>query len=175
MNVQAAIFVQQYLMNIQLEKHELKPLPALPVFPPESFFQSFLSPSLIDSIRSSDSLHALLSSPPLGPSEKVPALELEVYRQHWADVLRWELEAMTLEKEQIVLWKAPMKVESWTAAEFKLEVPGIRENYPYLEIGDLVHMREVLEKDMKGTLKAVEGRVVALRKREGLVREFSAG
>ena len=79
---------------------------------------------------------------------------------------------MTLEKEGIVLWKKSVKVVEWDSAEFSLEVQGIRENHPYLEIGDLVHMREVLEPEMKGRLQAVEGRVVALRKRDGFVRKL---
>jgi hypothetical protein len=79
---------------------------------------------------------------------------------------------MTLVKEGIVLWKKSVKVVNWENAVFSLEVQGIRENHPYLEIGDLAHMREVLEAEMRGSLRAVEGRVVALRKRDGFVRKL---
>lgn len=84
------------------------------------------------------------------------------------DVLRWELDAITQKKEEIVLWQLGVKVVSWKDAEFALEVPGIRENHPYLEIGDLVHMREVL---VDGKRAAREARVVALKKRRGQVRK----
>lgn len=94
------------------------------------------------------------------------------YHTHWADILRWELDAIVGKKEQIVLWKSGAKVVNWKDAEFVFEVPGIRENHPYLEIGDLVHMREVLDAGQQRSNWALEGRVVALRKREGLVREF---
>jgi hypothetical protein len=73
------------------------------------------------------------------------------------------------DKEQIVIWKIGIKVAVWNHAEFALFVPGIRENYPRLEIGDLVHMREVLSQQYQGSGLAFEGRVVALRKREGFV------
>ena len=123
-------------------------------------------------IQESGSIHALLSSLPIAPPTKLAPLDLETYNLHWVDILRWELKAMTLEKEGIVLWKKPVKVVEWDSAEFSLEVQGIRENHPYLEIGDLAHMREVLEAEMRGSLHAVEGRVVALRKRDGFVRKL---
>ena len=80
---------------------------------------------------------------------------------------------MALQKEQIVLWKLGFRVENWKNAEFVLYVPGVRENYPRLEIGDLVHMRQVIEAEQRGTRMALEGRVVTLRKREGFVRKLS--
>ena len=79
---------------------------------------------------------------------------------------------MALQKEQIVLWQLSFRVENWKNAEFVLYVPGIRENYPRLEIEDLVHMRQVLEAQNCGSGIAFEGRVVILRKREGFVREL---
>jgi hypothetical protein len=150
----------------------LNPLPALPIFPSEAYLNSFLPSSRIENIRKSNSLHVLLSSPPIAPSAKLAPLELETYDQHWVDILRWELKGMTLEKEGIVLWKKSVRVADWDRAEFSLEVQGIRENHPYLEIGDLVHMREVLEAEMRGRLLAVEGRIVALRKRDGFIRKL---
>lgn len=77
---------------------------------------------------------------------------------------------MTTQKEQITLWKIRVSVAIWSDAQFVLYVPGIRENHPRLDIGDLVHMREVIEDKKIGSMKAFEGRVVTLRKREGFVR-----
>jgi len=110
----------------------------------------------------------LLSLPPISANTKALPLEAATYRDHWVDVLRWELDAITQKKEEIVLWQLGVKVVSWKDAEFALEVPGIRENHPYLEIGDLVHMREVL---VDGKRAAREARVVALKKRGGQVRK----
>ncbi|KAG6812686.1 hypothetical protein H0H92_001315 [Tricholoma furcatifolium] len=87
-------------------------------------------------------------------------------------LLGWELDNSALEKEKIVLWKVGIKIAIWVDAEFVLAVPGIRENYPRLEIGDLFHLREVIERLQRGSGVAFEGRVTALRKREGLVREY---
>ncbi|KAF8903068.1 hypothetical protein CPB85DRAFT_1320720, partial [Mucidula mucida] len=56
-------------------------------------------------------------------------------------------------------------------AHFSVTIPGIRENHPYLEPGDLLHMREVNVVSRWGTGQAFEGRIVALRKREGIIRK----
>lgn len=168
---QADIFVPQYLKNIQKQLHTLKPLSPIPLFPSITYLETYLTPRLIEDSTKSDNL-ALLSAPPIPYEAKAPALSQETYHDHWITLLRWELNAMTLQKEQIVLWKLGFRVASWKNAEFVLDVPGIRENHPRLEIGDLVHMREVIEAEQRGTCKALEGRVVTLRKREGFVREF---
>jgi hypothetical protein len=122
-----------------------------------------------NSIRS-DNL-TLLSAPTIPSGAKAPALTQDSYHDHWITLLRWELDAMALQKEQIVLWQLGLRVENWKNAEFVLYVPGIRENHPRLEIEDLVHMRHV-EAQSHGSGIAFEGRVVNLRKREGFVREL---
>ncbi|KAF8804411.1 P-loop containing nucleoside triphosphate hydrolase protein [Phlegmacium glaucopus] len=165
-------FVQQYLKNIQKQLHTLEPLSPIPLFPSITYLETYLTPRLIeDSIRS-DNL-TLLSAPPIPSGAKAPALSQETYHDHWITILRWELDATASQKEQIVLWKLGLKVANWKNAEFVMCVPGIRENYPRLEIGDLVHMREVIEAQKRGSGKAFEGRVVTLRKREGFVYIFS--
>ncbi|KAH9477003.1 RNA helicase Mov10l1 [Psilocybe cubensis] len=164
----AEVFVPQYLLNIQNQIHPLKPLPPLPVFPSLKYLQSFLIPRLIDESLRTDRL-ALLHAPPIPTDAKPSPLTPTSYHAHWVEILRWELDAIARKKESIVLWQLNPKVEIWKDAEFVLSVPGIRENHPYLEIGDLVHLREVLEAEKRGSNRALEGRVVALRKREGLV------
>jgi len=78
---------------------------------------------------------------------------------------------MAAQKEQIVLWLQSVKVAVWEDDEFILSVPNIRENYPRLDVGDILHFREVSKAEKVGTGRAVEARVVALRKREGFVRQ----
>jgi hypothetical protein len=126
---------------------------------------------LIKNAIRSDNL-TLLSAPTFPSGTKAPALTQESYHDHWITLLRWELDAMALQKEQIVLWQLGLRVEDWKNAEFVLYVPGIRENHPRLEIEDLVHMREIIEPQSRGSGIAFEGRVVNLRKREGFVREL---
>lgn len=72
-----------------------------------------------------------------------------------------------------MLWKRSVTVARWRDAEFVLAVPGIRENYPFLEVGDLVHLREATPpgEARPGGRWALEARVAALRKQEGLVCE----
>jgi hypothetical protein len=47
--------------------------------------------------------------------------------------------------------------------------PYRAKNYTCLEIGDLVHMQEVLENSQSRSRLAFEGQVIALQKREGLI------
>jgi len=57
------------------------------------------------------------------------------------------------------------EIKSWNRdrGEFLLFIAGIRENYPRLEIGDLVHMRKVLEDNQIGSGFAFEGSVMEKR------------
>lgn len=168
--IQAESFVPQYLYDIQREQHPLKPLPAISVFPSISYLNSFLIGNLINNPGDTPTL---LLSPPLAEGEKAAPLDVSTYSAHWSDVLRWELDAIVQDKEQIVLWKRGMKVAKWADSEFVFSVPGIRENYPFLEVGDLVHLREVLVEERWGTMRALEARVTAMRKQEGLVCEWT--
>ncbi|KAJ7270897.1 P-loop containing nucleoside triphosphate hydrolase protein [Mycena rebaudengoi] len=110
----------------------------------------------------------ILSSP---PPATAPSLATS-YHHHWQALLSWELHKLAVEKEQIVLWKTGIRVGDWTLAEFLLKCPGIRESTPRLEIGDIIILREVFEAQKVGSGVAFEGRVVALRKREGFIHLF---
>lgn len=160
---QADIFIPQYLKEIQKQPHNLIPLPPVPVFPSLAYLESFLLPGLIEKKRSS----TILSTSPL---KICPALQIETYSAHWLCLLAWELDNLTRDKEQIILWKIGIKIVIWDDSEFLLSVPGIRENHPRVEIGDLLHLREVFERENRGSGIAFEARVVALRKREGFIR-----
>jgi hypothetical protein len=154
------------MRDVQNQNHTIYPLPPRPVFPDPSFISTFLRPSLIERLCKPHTAH-LLSSPP--PST-APPLTIETYKDHWTALLAWELDNLTKEKEELVLWKMSIKVSSWGRDEFSLFVAGIRENFPRLEVGDLVHLRELREDLRCGSGIAFEGRVVMLRKREGLIR-----
>ncbi|KAJ7057940.1 P-loop containing nucleoside triphosphate hydrolase protein [Mycena amicta] len=94
------------------------------------------------------------------------------YHQHWNALLSWELHKLAVDKEQIVLWKTGIKVAHWNASEFTLAVPGIRENTPKLDLGDVIVLREVLEARRVGSGIAFEAGVVSARKREGLIHFY---
>lgn len=117
-------------------------------------------------------LSNLLTSPP-PPLGLPPPLAIETYEAHWTALLAWELDNQAKDKESLVLWKNPIKVLDWDRSEFVLEVAGLRENYPRLEIGDLAHLRMIFEDAKTGSGRAFEARVNSLRKREGLVRALS--
>ncbi|KAJ7730393.1 P-loop containing nucleoside triphosphate hydrolase protein [Mycena maculata] len=164
--VQADIFIPQYLQDIQNQPHILKILPPIPPFPSLDYLQTFLPSTIIDVSTSQRS--SILSNPPPATAPSLAA----AYHPHWNALLSWELHKLAVEKEQIVIWKTGIKVGDWVLAEFLLFVPGIRENTPRLEIGDIVVLREVFEAQKVGSGIAFEGRVVALRKREGMIHFF---
>ncbi|KAJ7153558.1 P-loop containing nucleoside triphosphate hydrolase protein [Mycena crocata] len=163
----ADIFIPQYLQDIQKQPHVLRILPPIPSFPSLDYLQRFLPITLIDFSTAQRS--SILSNP---PPATAPSLTVATYHPHWNALLSWELHKLAVEKEQLVLWKTPVKVGDWELSEFLLCVPGIRENTPRLEIGDILVLREVFEAQKVGSGIAFEGRVVALRKREGLIHFF---
>ncbi|KAK0200904.1 P-loop containing nucleoside triphosphate hydrolase protein [Desarmillaria ectypa] len=113
-----------------------------------------------------------LSFAPPEPTLHLPGLTVERYREHWNTLLAWELDQVAADKEQIVLWKIGVRVVDWKQSYFSLVVAGIRENHPHLEVGDLIHLRQVLVEEKRGSGLAFEGRVLTLRKREGLIHFF---
>ena len=159
------------MKDIQNQPQTLQSLPPSPPFPPTSYVRSFLLPSLVDELCKPRSSNLLSSPPP--PLGSAPPLTIDTYDAHWSALLAWELDNLAKDKEGLVLWKNPIKVLNWDRSEFVLEVPGLRENYPRLEIGDLAHLRMIFEEAKTGSGRAFEARVNALRKREGLVRAFS--
>ncbi|KAJ7270752.1 P-loop containing nucleoside triphosphate hydrolase protein [Mycena haematopus] len=162
----AEIFIPQYLQDIQNQPHSLKVLPPMLPFPTQDYLKRFFPSTIIEA--SSAQRSSILSNPPPATAPSLTAS----YHQHWNALLSWELHKLAVEKEQIVLWKTGIKVGEWDGAEFLLFVPGIRESSPRLEIGDLLILREVLEPRKVGSGVAFEGRVGALRKREGIIHFF---
>ncbi|TFK37683.1 P-loop containing nucleoside triphosphate hydrolase protein [Crucibulum laeve] len=168
----AEIFVPQYLKDIQTRLHTLQPIPPVNMYPSLRYRQTYLPPQLIDHSNKLD-YSPLLEAPPLATDALSHSLTIESYYEHWISILRWELDTTSSEREQITLWKIGIKVVIWDDSEFLLFVPGIRENYPRLDIGDLLQMREVFEQQQTGSGRAFEGRVMATRKREGFVHFYS--
>ncbi|KIY70065.1 P-loop containing nucleoside triphosphate hydrolase protein [Cylindrobasidium torrendii FP15055 ss-10] len=105
------------------------------------------------------------------PPESLPedSLVPETYAKHWNTLIAWELDQLAIDKQAVVLWKVAIAIVDWNASIFSVPVPGIRENHPYLEPGDLLHFREVDVKGKRGTGRASEGRITSIIKREGLV------
>jgi hypothetical protein len=139
-------------------------------YPQASYTETFLPASLARELANSHTADLLVSPPP-SDSTTVPLLEPHSYYPHWSHLLAHELDRLADDKAGVVLWETGIKVYDWFATEFVISVPGIRENYPFLEVGDLVHMREVLLPHRTPSARAFEGRIIALRKREGLVSE----
>lgn len=193
----------QYLKDIQAMPHRLTPLPPIPIFPAMNYLQEYLTQKRVEEAHKKAMNLALLSKPApppphrlgttpttLGKPEQLPPLTPQTYHAHFAHLLRWELDAQAVQKENIVLWKVGIKVLEWDDATFALYVPSVRGDTEFggrVAVGDLVHFREVVEiKEIRrdgredkeyitgqGTGTAFEGRVTVVRKREGFIRESS--
>lgn len=172
-NLQAPSFVPQSLRNIQRAIHQLEPLPPVSPFPPPDYSSTFLLSHLVEKRESQ-----LLSRPPFIPDEHIP-LDAGHYHEHWYPILQAEVDYLCTQRSNIVLWNVTdLKLTDWKRCEFTLVVPGLRENYPRLDTGDLVKLRQVIASQngftepFFGTGLAFEARVIASQKREGLVREY---
>ncbi|KAF5383955.1 hypothetical protein D9757_007350 [Collybiopsis confluens] len=164
----AEVFIPQFLQLIQKQPQTFQPLPPLSVFPPPSYAQSFLPSLIIEKLINLFPSTVLASSHP-DKAASCPPLNAEEYTRHWTFLLSWELEQLVSDKQKIVLWQTHVRVHNWDEAEFFVLVPGIRENYPRLDIGDVIHLREVLIEWKVGSGFAFEGRVIRLMKREGFI------
>ncbi|KAG7087423.1 hypothetical protein E1B28_013391 [Marasmius oreades] len=169
LDIHAETYIPQYLKDIQKQPHRFTPLPSVPVYPPSSYFNDFpLSSSILEKYTVSWSDCTTLSNPPLREDARLVSISVD-YQSHWLTLHAWELCRIADDKKKIVLWKIQVDVSNWEEAEFSIFVPGVRENYPRLEIGDIVHLKEIISDWGQGTGMAFEGRVILLRKREGYV------
>lgn len=171
LSVQADVFIPQWLRDIQTQQQTLQRLPATSPFPPASYVRGFLPQKLAEDLCKPSTSNILTSPPVPLPLEKpLDPLTQDTYEEHFTTLLAWELDNLAKDKEDLVLWKMSLKAHDLARSEFVLEVAGLRENYPRLDIGDLAHLRTIIEDAHTGTGQAFEARVIALRKREGLVR-----
>ncbi|KAJ3937652.1 MAG: P-loop containing nucleoside triphosphate hydrolase protein [Lentinula lateritia] len=164
----ADIFVPQFLKDIQKRSQKFQPLAPIPIFPLSSYLHSFLPSSIIEK---QTNLHpsTILSEIPPEKAATCQLLNADEYKQHWQSLLFWELDQLATDKQKIILWQVKVKVLDWAQGQFSVLVPGIRENYPRLDIGDVIHLREVLVDWKTGSGFAFEGRVIRLKKREGFI------
>jgi hypothetical protein len=115
------------------------------------------------------------------PDEISPVpLDSHHYHEHWAPILQTEIDCLCSQCGNIVLWSVKdLKITNWKRNEFSLAVPGLRENYPRLEVGDLVKLRLTIPSQNGFTEPffktgiAFEARVIASQKREGVVRKYT--
>ncbi|KAJ3554546.1 hypothetical protein NP233_g12400 [Leucocoprinus birnbaumii] len=171
----APSFVPKCLKDIQSAIHQLEPLPPIPPFPPTEYSSTFLLPHLIEKRESQ-----LLSRLPPTKEEPIVPLDSTHYHEHWSPILQIEVDCLCSQRASIVLWSVKdLKLTDWKRNEFSLVVPGLRENYPRLDAGDLVKMRLVIPSQNGYTAPffqtgiAFEARVIAVQKREGVVHLYA--
>lgn len=200
-----------------MQPHMLTPLPPIPVYPTVAYLQEYLTAKRVTEVHKKvmglgllaygpPPSNRSLAQPPLTPGggkfqppaqHQLPPLTPQTYYAHFTHLLRWELDAQASQKETLILWKAGIKVLNWDEGTFVLYVPSVRGEYGEgggrVGVGDLVHLREVVEFVVEvpgsagskgrgnesketaisghGTGRAFEGRVSVVRKREGLIRK----
>ncbi|KIK57484.1 hypothetical protein GYMLUDRAFT_46067 [Collybiopsis luxurians FD-317 M1] len=170
----AEVFVPQFLQEIQKQPQAFEPLPPSLVFPSSLYSKSFLPLFIFEKLANLYSSTVLTSSPP-DKAALCPPLNTEEYTRHWNFLLSWELDQLVTDIQKIILWQVRVRVLDWDNSDFFVLVPGIRENYPRLDIGDIIHLREVLVEWKVGSGIAFEGRVSRLRKREGFIHFHCPG
>lgn len=177
----------------------MEPLPPIPPFPSREYLKGYLKGGRVKKAHLAALSLDLLTLPPpttgiprlTRPTTEQPrVVHQEGYHTHFFYLLRLELDAQARLKEQVILWKAGLQVLEWSKGTFVLRDPSVRGESGFggrVAIGDSVLMRGVYEvkesrydsvtgkrKDYatglgRGTGLAFEGRVIAVRKREGLV------
>ncbi|EAU87611.2 helicase MOV-10 [Coprinopsis cinerea okayama7 len=220
LDIYADPFIPQWLKDVQSQHHTLAPVPPIPIFPSVSYLQNYLPQRMVEEVMKKNMSLALISMPPPPPPKRhvwtppdqhsptartvsnlnnaLPPLAIQTYYQHFVHLLRWELDALARLKENVVLWKIGVQVLNWREDTFVIYVPNVRGDMDFggkIGVGDLVHLREVVElkgplavgaKGNKGprggmsqedvdvvsgtgTGRAFEARVTVVRRREGLV------
>ena len=165
-------FIPGFLHAVQ--RHEpqyLHPLKATDPFPLPDYAESFLPKPLLDPIDPPEPSDFLLHELPVEPKEvqHLATLERFTYCTRWRTLLGWELESLGVTLGELVLWKMQLEVVDVQAEVYKATCPGIREGHPKVEVGDVVSLREVYLDLSEGSADGFQGRVVAVRKREGFL------
>ena len=170
-------FIPAFLHTVQTHHPQyLHPLKATDPFPLPTYPESFLSKPLLDPLDPSEPSDFLLHKPPVEPKEvrDLGKLEPVSCEARWRTLLGWELESLGTTLGELVLWKMQLEVVDVEAGVYKATCPGIREGHPKVEVGDVVLLREVYLDLGEGGPDGFQGRVVAVRKREGFLRTSSS-
>lgn len=171
-DLQVEPFIPAFLHAVQSTQPEyLHPLKATEPFPKPSYPVSFLPKPLLNPLELAKASDFLLYDPPVEKDvQRLPKLEQATYSDRWKTLLGWELEALGSTLGELVLWKMQLDVVDVGAEVYRATCPGIREGHPKVEVGDVVLLREVFLDLGHGGRDGFQGRVVAVRKREGFLR-----
>lgn len=91
--------------------------------------------------------HTPVELPPIMPSlNQIQAKELcvENYELHFKNALQNEISAQAAELRVFYLYNVPLQVENPAKHLFRLSVPGLRENAPLIDLGDVVMIRPLI-------------------------------
>jgi hypothetical protein len=146
------------------------PLAPLPSFPPTDYTSSFYPSALLaPPIRA----RLLATAPPRG-HDRLPVLTASTYGSRFGQLLALELAAQSRRGRSLVLYKLPVVLLDASfgdeaGALVCMHVPGVRENWPQVSVGDACLLREVWVDWATGSDEGLMGRVVSVGKREGFV------
>lgn len=87
-------------------------------------------------------------SSPVAEVKEQKVLALNTYTQHFVELIRNEMIALTEEARSYSMYRVPLTVHDPKAPHlFRLSVPGLRENAPMLQLGDVVRLRQLVLPD----------------------------
>ncbi|KAF8471155.1 hypothetical protein BDZ91DRAFT_514668 [Kalaharituber pfeilii] len=134
-DVYAPSFVPSYFMQINT-------LPAISVRSPPPWSISY--PSYISSFAGTSLLQPLPPYPSIqSPTTRALSLSPSTYLPYFFDLFVKELSAQHQNARLYDMYNVPLYPHDLANFQFKLMVPGIREDCPSVQIGDMVHLRQI--------------------------------
>lgn len=171
---QADTFIPAYLRDL----HRYPPTcihlsTSLPPFPPADYVTSFYPPTLL---APRTTTRMLGMRPPSARHNLVP-LEAPTYGTWFTQLLALELAALSKRGRSLILYKLPVVLldaglGNEAGALISVHVPGVRENWPQVSVGDSCLLREVWVNRSAGSAEGLMGRVISVGKRQGHVCAF---
>ncbi|KAJ3043418.1 hypothetical protein HDV00_005116 [Rhizophlyctis rosea] len=146
-----------------------RPYPGIPPPTPKyhHISQSLMPTYPINLLPYATSMPALPHIEPLynPPPNTLPPISTTHYERHFAHLCAAELAARIREMEEYSLYNHP--IESLDPGRYLIVVPGIRENKPFLRVGDVVSVRRCPLANFDGI--EFEGYITAMNKKEGKI------
>jgi hypothetical protein len=179
--LQASSYVPQWLVDLPSPETVVQ-LPPLPSQPPADYAANFLSLPLIRKpFPDITASRSILSMPAFPPTTSAPSLEddADTYLRHWNALLSLELASLqetaghqklfriTISQHHTAASRASTSVQAPTT--WKVSIPGIREDSPRIQTGDVLLLRGLYPELHTASRCAIEARVTGYIKRDGVI------
>ena len=157
-------------------------LPQLPPYPSPDYAADLLPRKLVRNLPVPlENETSLLFDPPIADKVKIRPLDHRQvnveghYSRHFSTLLALALEgdakrlhSAAIYKASLVLHPSPTPVDL-ASRTYRLTIPGIREDFPRLQVGDVVILRGLSETTKSAIYEMIEARVTGMIKIKGWV------